>query len=34
VFGGIIVMASVLMVPASSWALRTRERYGVLTHSG
>jgi hypothetical protein len=34
VFGGIIVLASVLMVPASSWALRTRERYGVLTHSG
>ena len=34
VLGGVIVLASVLMVPASNWALRSRERYGVLTHSG
>ena len=34
VLGGVIALASVLMAPASDWALRTRERYGVLTHSG
>jgi MFS family permease len=34
VMGGLIVIASLLMVPASSWALRSREHYGVLTHSG
>jgi MFS family permease len=34
VLGGVIALASVLMVPASDWALRSRERYGVLTHSG
>jgi hypothetical protein len=34
VVGGVIALASVLMVPASSWALRSRERYGVLTHTG
>ena len=34
VLGGVIALASVLMVPASAWALRSRERYGVLTHSG
>jgi MFS family permease len=34
VLGGVIALASVLMVPASSWALRSRERHGVLTHSG
>ena len=34
VLGGLIALASALMVPASAWALRTRERYGVLTHSG
>jgi MFS family permease len=34
VMGAVIIAASVLMVPASSWALRSRERYGVLTHSG
>lgn len=34
VLGGVIALASALMVPASAWALRTRERYGVLTHSG
>jgi len=32
--GGVIVLAGVLMVPAADWALRSRERYGVLTHSG
>jgi hypothetical protein len=34
VLGGVIALASVLMVPASDWALRSREREGVLTHSG
>lgn len=34
VLGGVIALASALMVPASAWALRSRERYGVLTHSG
>jgi hypothetical protein len=34
VLGGVTDLASVLMVPASDWALRSRERYGVLTHSG
>ena len=34
VMGGLIALASVLMVPASNWALRSREHYGVLTHSG
>ena len=34
VMGGVIALASLLMVPASSWALRSRARYGVLTHSG
>ena len=34
VVGAVIALASVLMVPASDWALRSRERYGVLTHSG
>jgi MFS family permease len=34
VMGGLIALASTLMVPASDWALRSRERYGVLTHSG
>ncbi|GAA1894800.1 MFS transporter [Lapillicoccus jejuensis] len=34
VLGGIILLAGVLVVPASTWALRTRTRYGVLTHSG
>jgi len=34
VLGAVIALASVLMVPASDWALRSRERYGVLTHSG
>jgi MFS family permease len=34
VMGGVIVLASVLMVPAADWALRTRERYGVVTHTG
>ena len=34
VLGAVIALASVLMVPASSWALRSRARYGVLTHSG
>lgn len=34
VLGAVIAAASALMVPASAWALRSRERYGVLTHSG
>jgi hypothetical protein len=34
VLGGVIALASALMVAASAWALRSRERYGVLTHSG
>lgn len=34
VLGGIIAVCGLLSVPAASWALRTRERYGVLTHSG
>ena len=32
--GAVIALASLLMVPASSWALRSRARYGVLTASG
>jgi hypothetical protein len=32
--GAVIALAGVQMVPASSWALRSRERCGVLTHSG
>ena len=34
VLGGLIILASALMVPASNWALRSRERYGVLSYSG
>ena len=34
VLGGVIGLASALMVPASAWALRSRARYGVLTNSG
>ena len=34
VLGALIVLAGLLMVPAAAWALRTRERYGVLTHTG
>jgi len=34
VLGGVIALASLLMVPASVWALRTRERYGVLSSTG
>jgi len=34
VMGGLVVVVAALNVPASRWALRTRERYGVLTHSG
>jgi MFS family permease len=34
VLGGVIALASVLMVPAAGWALRSREHYGVLTHTG
>ncbi|MEP6632336.1 MAG: MFS transporter [Lapillicoccus sp.] len=32
--GGLVLVAALLNVPASAWALRTRERYGVTTHSG
>jgi MFS family permease len=34
VLGGLIVGAGLLSVPVSAWALRTRERYGVLSYSG
>jgi MFS family permease len=34
VLGGIIALCGLLSVPAADWALRTRERYGVLTHTG
>jgi MFS family permease len=34
VLGGLVVAAGVLSIPASAWALRTRERYGVHTHAG
>ena len=34
VLAGIIIVSGVLAVPACAWALRTRERYGVLTHTG
>jgi MFS family permease len=34
VLGAVIALASVLMVPASAWALRTRARYGVVSYSG
>jgi MFS family permease len=34
VLGGLIATCGLLSLPASAWALRTRERYGVLTHSG
>ncbi len=34
VMGGVVLLAGALMVPAAAWALRTRERYGVLTHTG
>ena len=34
VLGALIVLAGLLMVPAAGWALRTRERYGVVTHTG
>ncbi len=32
--GGLVLLAAVLNVPASRWALRTRARYGVTTHTG
>jgi MFS family permease len=34
VLGGVILASGALSIPACAWALRTRERYGVLTHSG
>jgi MFS family permease len=34
VLGAVIALAGVLMVPVSAWALRSRERYGVLTSTG
>ena len=34
VLGAVVALASVLMVPAASWALRSRRRYAVLTHAG
>jgi MFS family permease len=34
VLGGIIALCGLLSVPAADWALRTRERYGVLTQTG
>jgi MFS family permease len=34
VLGGIIAGCGLLSLPAADWALRTRERYGVLSYSG
>lgn len=34
VMGGIVLAAAVAMVPASRWALATRERYGAATATG
>lgn len=34
VLGGIIATCGLLSVPAAGWALRTRERYGVLSYTG
>jgi MFS family permease len=34
VLGGIIAACGLLSLPAADWALRTRERYGVLSYSG
>jgi MFS family permease len=34
VLGALILGAGLLSVPVSAWALRTRERYGVLSYSG
>lgn len=34
VMGGLVLLAALLNVPASDWALRTRARYGVTTHTG
>jgi MFS family permease len=34
VLGGIIATCGLLSLPAATWALRTRERYGVLSCSG
>jgi MFS family permease len=34
VMGGLVLLAAVANVPASAWALRTRDRYGVTTHTG
>jgi MFS family permease len=34
VLGGIIAGCGLLSIPAASWALRTRERYGVHSYSG
>jgi MFS family permease len=34
VMGGIVLLAAVANVPASRWALASRARYGVTTHTG
>ncbi|MDQ2755143.1 MAG: MFS transporter [Actinomycetota bacterium] len=34
VMGALVLLAAVGNVPASQWAMRTRGRYGVLTHTG
>lgn len=34
VLGGIIAACGLLSIPVAGWALRTRERYGVLSHTG
>jgi MFS family permease len=34
VLGGVILLAGLLSVPVSAWALRTREQYGVRSYSG
>jgi MFS family permease len=34
VLGAVILVAGLLSVPASAWALRTREQYGVFDYTG
>ena len=34
ILAAVIIVSGALSVPASAWALRTRERYGVLSHTG
>ena len=34
VLAGMMMAIALVSVPVSRWALASRERYGVLTHSG